>query len=64
MLSSSSSSSSQALGQFLTRTFNGHEIKQRVEDGFVDATAMARVGGRKTKHYHENKATKKRIEAI
>ena len=35
------------LGQFLTRVFNGFEISQRVSDGFVNGTAMAKSCGSK-----------------
>ena len=29
-----------AMGQFLTRLFDGCTIEQRVEDGFIDLTAL------------------------
>jgi hypothetical protein len=29
-----------AMGQFLTRLFDGYTIEQRVDDGFIDLTAL------------------------
>jgi len=45
----------QALGQFLSRMFNGQEIQQRASDGFVNGTAMAKAGGKNMKEYTRSK---------
>jgi hypothetical protein len=43
----------ETVSDFVTRNFNGHQIKQRAADGFLNATAMCVAGGKKLYKYNE-----------
>lgn len=65
MLTTSGAANNQAFGQFLTRVFNGHEIKQRATDGFIHATYLSKVNPRKrVRDYFQNKSTRAYIRAL
>lgn len=44
--------------------FNGVQIEQRQQDGYIDATAMCQASGKLLGHYMENQATKEFLEAL
>uniref|UniRef100_A0A6C0BMV7 Uncharacterized protein n=1 Tax=viral metagenome TaxID=1070528 RepID=A0A6C0BMV7_9ZZZZ len=48
-----------ALGEFLTRIFQGHKIKQRASDGFVDATAICTMFKKRLGAYNATKSAVK-----
>ena len=53
------------LGEYFTQVFNGVIIRQRKSDGFVDATAMCRVGkGKKMNAWRMNKTTNLYLVAL
>lgn len=45
-------------------TINGVLIESRISDGYVNATALCKAGGRKLGHYLSNKETKALIDKI
>ena len=53
-----------AMGQYLTRFFNGKSINQRVDDGFVDATTMSINQGSELYKYNRTKRAKKYEKAV
>jgi hypothetical protein len=52
------------VGEAMTQVFNGHEIRQRPGDGYLDGTAMCKVGNKKIADWRVNKSTKMFLEAL
>jgi hypothetical protein len=53
------------LGLYLTKAFNGTEIRQRPSDGYIDATAMSRVKkGKKMNDWSRLKDTEHYLQAL
>ena len=50
--------------QIEAREWNGHPIQRRQMDGYVNATAMCRAGGRRWNHYQANERTQAYIQAL
>jgi hypothetical protein len=48
----------------LCRELDGHQIGQRQSDGFVNATALCKAGGKLWGHYWENQRTRAFVEAL
>jgi hypothetical protein len=46
------------------REWNGHPIHRRQVDGYVNATAMCRAGGRRWNHYATNERTSEYLRAL
>jgi len=46
------------------REWNGYPIHRRQVDGYVNATAMCRAGGRRWNHYQANERTRAYIHAL
>jgi hypothetical protein len=46
------------------REWNGHPIHRRQVDGYVNATAMCRAGGRRWNHYVTNDRTAEYLQAL
>ena len=57
-------SQNKALGQFMTRMFNGQKISQRPSDGYIDGTAMAQANGVQLKIFNKTKQCKEFINAL
>ncbi|MDM8567611.1 KilA-N domain-containing protein [Candidatus Halobeggiatoa sp. HSG11] len=47
----------------ISRNFNGAVIRQRSNDGYLDATAMCKSVGKKLNDYHRLKSTQEYLEA-
>ena len=52
------------IGSFLTRVFNGQQIKQRIKDGFLDGTAIAKSGDKRLHDYSRNKTSVKFVQLL
>jgi len=50
--------------QIEAREWNGHPIHRRQIDGYVNATAMCRAGGRRWNHYVTNDRTAEYLQAL
>jgi len=50
--------------QIEAREWNGHAIQRRHADGYVNATAMCKAGGRRWNHYQTNERTQAYIHAL
>jgi len=50
--------------QIEAREWNGHPIQRRQVDGYVNASAMCRAGGRRWNHYQANDRTQAYIHAL
>jgi hypothetical protein len=50
--------------QIEAREWNGHPIQRRQMDGYVNATAMCKAGGRRWNHYQTNERTQAYIHAL
>ena len=50
--------------QIEAREWNGHAIQRRQVDGYVNATAMCRAGGKRWNHYQANDRTQDYIHAL
>jgi hypothetical protein len=50
--------------QIEAREWNGHAIQRRQADGYVNATAMCRAGGRRWNHYVTNDRTTEYLRAL
>jgi hypothetical protein len=48
---------------YIIKEFAGYQIKQR-EDGYLNATEMCKVGGKKLSHYNENIQTNEYLNAL
>lgn len=46
------------------RDWNGHAIQRRQADGYVNASAMCRAGGKRWNHYQANDRTQDYIHAL
>jgi hypothetical protein len=53
-----------APAQIEAREWNGHAIQRRHVDGYVNATAMCRAGGRRWNHYVTNDRTNEYLQAL
>ena len=53
-----------APAQIEAREWNGHAIQRRHADGYVNATAMCRAGGRRWNHYITNDRTTEYLQAL
>jgi hypothetical protein len=53
-----------AQSQIEAREWNGHPIQRRQMDGYVNATAMCKAGGRRWNHYQTNERTQAYIHAL
>jgi hypothetical protein len=53
-----------APAQIEAREWNGHAIQRRHADGYVNATAMCRAGGRRWNHYVTNDRTNEYLQAL
>ena len=53
-----------APAQIEAREWNGHPIHRRQTDGYVNATAMCKAGGRRWNHYQTNDRTQAYIQAL
>jgi hypothetical protein len=53
-----------APSQIEAREWNGHPIHRRQVDGYVNATAMCRAGGRRWNHYATNERTSEYLRAL
>ena len=48
----------------VVRSWNGHAIQRRLADGYVNATAMCQVAGRRWHHYAVNRRAVEYIQAL
>jgi hypothetical protein len=48
----------------VTRSWNGHAIQRRLADGYVNATAMCQVAGRRWHHYAVNLRASEYMQAL
>jgi hypothetical protein len=53
-----------APAQIEAREWNGHAIQRRQADGYVNASAMCRAGGKRWNHYQANDRTQDYIHAL
>ena len=53
-----------AQSQIEAREWNGHPIQRRQIDGYVNATAMCKAGGRRWNHYVTNDRTTEYLQAL
>jgi hypothetical protein len=53
-----------AQSQIEAREWNGHPIQRRQMDGYVNATAMCKAGGRRWNHYQTNERTTEYLQAL
>lgn len=53
-----------APAQIEAREWNGHPIQRRQIDGYVNATAMCKAGGRRWNHYVTNDRTTEYLQAL
>jgi hypothetical protein len=53
-----------APAQIEAREWNGVAIQRRQADGYVNATAMCRAGGRRWNHYQANERTTEYLQAL
>ena len=52
------------MNKLIPRTIEGSVVGQRVDDGYVNATAMCKVAGRLFGHYKENKQTGEYLQEL
>lgn len=52
------------MSSLVVREFNGKQIEQRPDDGYMDATAMCKATGKKWSHYWANTTTKDFVQAL
>jgi len=50
--------------EFLNREFNGEMIRQRSSDGYFDATAMCKIGGKQTSDWSRLQQTDEYLNAL
>lgn len=50
--------------QLIPHVLEGEVISQRIRDGYVNATAMCKAGGKELKHYNENRASAEFAEEL